>query len=66
MTKHAWKIGDLIWVPRTPLGLFSKTGDMDFWKVGIITSLDKYNCVWFYHNDHFEKIHVKHIRRVES
>ena len=59
-----WKptIGDLIWVPRVPLGLFAKTGDPDFWKLGIITSVDKYDCVWFFHNNHFEKIHVQHIR----
>ena len=38
-------IGDLIWVPRVPLGLFAKTGDPDFWKLGIITSMDKHDCV---------------------
>ena len=62
-----WKpdVGDLIWVPKKPLGIYAKVGNMDFWKVGIITSIDKYNSVWFYYNEHFEKIHVKHVRRVE-
>jgi len=58
-------IGDLIWVPKKPLGIYAKVGNMDFWKIGIITSIDEYNSVWFYYNDHFEKIHVKHIRRME-
>jgi len=63
-----WKpnIGDLIWVPKKPLGIYAKVGNMDFSKVGIITSIGKYNSVWFYYNEHFEKIHVKHVRRVES
>jgi hypothetical protein len=62
-----WKpnIGDLIWVPKNPLGIYAKVGNMDFWKIGIITSIDEYSSVWFYYNDHFEKIHVKHIRRME-
>ena len=60
----AWKIGDLIWVPRNPLGLYAKVGDTDFWKLGIITSMEKYDCVWFFYNNHFEKIHVNHIRPV--
>ena len=57
-------IGDLVWIPRKPIGIFSKVGDPDFWKIGIITSIDKYDCVWFYYNEHFEKIHVNHLRRV--
>ena len=61
-----WKIGDLIWVPRKPLGMFAKVGDTDFWKIGIITSMDAYDCVWFFHNNHFEKIHVDHIRSALS
>ena len=65
MTKWEPSVGDLIWVPRQALGLYSRVGDPDFWKVGIITSIDKYDAVWFYYNDHFEKIHVKHVRRVE-
>ena len=64
MTEKKWKIGDLIWVPRMTLGLYAKVGDPDFWKLGIITSMDIHNCVWFYYNDHFEKIHVEHIRPV--
>ena len=60
----AWKIGDLVWVPRNPLGLYAKVGDTDFWKLGIITSMEKYDCVWFFYNNHFEKIHVDHIRKV--
>ena len=65
---NKWKpsIGDLIWVPKAPLGLFAKVGNQNFWKVGIITSIDKHNAVWFYYNEHFEKIHVQHIRRVIS
>ena len=62
MTMLNWKIGDLIWVPRPPLGLYSKVGNTDFWKMGIITSVDSHDCVWFYYNNHFEKIHVNHIR----
>ncbi len=62
MTIPNWTIGDLIWVPRQPLGLFSKVGDPDFWKLGIITSIDTYECVWFYYNERFERIHVNHIR----
>ena len=58
MIQAKWKIGDLIWVPRMTLGLYAQVGDPDFWKLGIITSVDKHNCVWFYYNDHFEKIHV--------
>jgi len=57
-----WKIGDLIWIPRKPIGLFSRVGDPDFWKLGIITSLGEHECVWFYYNDHFEKIHVDYIQ----
>ena len=57
-------IGDLVWIPRKPIGLWSKIGDPDFWKLGIITSKDEHECVWFFYNDHFEKIHVNHIRRV--
>ena len=60
-----WQVGDLIWVPRKPLGVFARVGDPDFWKLGIITSVEDYQCVWFFYNDHFEKIHVNHIRRVE-
>jgi hypothetical protein len=59
-----WEIGDLIWVPRKPMSLWSKVGDPDFWKMGIIISIEEYNCVCFFYNDHFEKIHVDHIRRV--
>jgi len=66
MTNSQWKIGDLIWVPRQALGVFSKVGDTDFWKLGIITSIDLHDCVWFYYNNHFEKIHVNHIRRADS
>ena len=55
-------IGDLIWVPRTPLSMYAKVGNTDFWKLGIITSIDSHECVWFYYSDHFEKIHVNHIR----
>ena len=66
MTTHDWKIGDLVWIPRAPLGLYAKVGDPDFWKLGIITSKDEYGCVWLYYNDHFEKIHVQHIRSVIS
>lgn len=64
--KETWKIGDLIWVPRQALGLYAKVGDPDFWKLGIITSMEPHDCVWFFYNDHFEKIHVNHIRRVQS
>lgn len=66
MKNIQWKIGDLIWVPRIPLALYSKVGDPDFWKLGIITSTDPHECVWFYYNNHFEKIHVEHIRRADS
>ncbi len=66
MKTKKWEIGDLIWVPRQPLGLYAKVGDPNFWKLGIITSMDPYDCVWFFYNDHFEKIHVNHIRRVQS
>ena len=59
-------VGDLIWVPRAPLGIFAKVGNMDFWKLGIITSIGNHDTVWFYYNDHFEKIHVQHVRRVEQ
>ena len=66
MTYKNWNIGDLIWVPRQALGLYAKVGNPDFWKVGIITSIDKHDCVWFYYNEHLEKIHVNHIRAVIS
>lgn len=62
MASIDWKVGDLIWVPRTPLSLYAKVGDTDFWKLGIITEIDPNECVWFYYNDHFEKIHVDYIQ----
>lgn len=62
MKSKDWKVGDLIWIPRKPLGLFSKVGDTDFWKLGIITEIDQYQCVWFFYNNHFEKIHVDYIQ----
>lgn len=66
MNKKDWKVGDLIWIPRKPLGLFSKVGDTDFWKLGIITEIDSHECVWFFYNDHFEKIHVDYIQRADN
>ena len=61
-----WKIGDLVWVPKHPLSLYSTVGNTDFWKLGIITSIDSSQFVSFFYNDHFEQVHVNHIRKTIS
>ena len=57
-----WKIGDLVYIPKIPLAFYSRIGDSDFWKLGIIIQM-KADIVTYYCGSLLGEIHVAQLRK---
>ena len=57
-------IGDLVYVPRIPLALWSRLGDPSFWKVGVVLNVLDAGDLLVYSDSDFDRIHTAHTRSV--
>jgi len=57
--------GSLVFVPKAPLSLWSKTGDPAFWNIGLVLNEEKDGFLIIYSaGNKIETIHLNHVRDV--
>ena len=56
-----WQVGDIAYIPKFPLSFYSRIGNTDFWKVGIIIDIQNEWAVLFYDNK-IEKVRTDVIK----
>ena len=65
MAKGNVNKGSLVFVPKAPLSLWSKTGDPAFWNIGLVLNKNKEGYLIIYSSgDKIETIHLNHVRDV--
>ena len=61
----SWQIGDIAYIPKFPLSFYSKVGNTDFWRVGIIIDLQGEWAILFYDNE-IQKVRLGVIQKLQS
>ena len=65
---NTFKHGDIVWVPRVSLALWSRPGSKfteDLWNVGIIIDIDTDGNTKLYVNGEYEYLHTNFIRPMD-